>query len=321
MKEKSNDYLIMDAGTYSCKVGFSSEETPTVCSPVIYGYPIAQVGQNPIFNYYGSEVNQHSSSLNIKEIYESGTQFPIKLLEGFWQNLFLSQFELESLPHPIIISQPMSLSPHRKEKLCELFFETFDAPAFLIVPSPMAGIFSSGRISGIVVDCGHSFTSVTSITDGTPFACASEYQLFGGREITNYIQTNLRCSRNTARKIKEDVDFEELEMNESEQKKLFSNFLLPDGTSFSQVKKVYDQAYEGLFKPDCIGLGKPGLHEVLFSSILKNDSDFRRELIGNVIIGGGNSCFPNFNERFNREISQMLPNIQKVKIFAFDKFA
>jgi len=47
-----------------------------------------------------------------------------------------------------------------------------------------------------------------------------------------------------------------------------------------------------IFDPELIGLEIPGIHESVYSTVMKCDMDVRRELYGNIILSGGTTLFP-----------------------------
>ncbi|CDS03258.1 hypothetical protein LRAMOSA00660 [Lichtheimia ramosa] len=58
-----------------------------------------------------------------------------------------------------------------------------------------------------------------------------------------------------------------------------------------------------------------GMHHLIFSSINNCDIDLRPLLFNNIVVTGGNSLFPGFNERLNYELPMLAPG-SKVKIHA-----
>jgi actin-related protein len=307
--------LILDTGTYACKSGYSNDLTPQFLFPSVYGYPKDEHEPNYALNYYGSDAVQNSSSLVIKDLFGDSPKPNWPLLENFWQSLLFNQFELGSLDYPIVTTQFTGWSNTDRENCCKLFFETFQAPAYLSVPTSLAGIYSSGRINGLVVDCGHSQTSVTPILEGLILSHTSEKAAFGGKNITEFIQREIGCSREAARLLKEKADVLVGEESPSEAHQN-EDIQLPDGTLLFKGRSVFARAYEGLFTPDKIRLNVPGLHELAYISLLKNEFEGRRELACNIIMTGGNSCFQGFNERYQKELSGMVSNILKVKIYS-----
>ena len=64
------------------------------------------------------------------------------------------------------------------------------------------------------------------------------------------------------------------------------------------------------------GMEACGIHETTYNSIMKCEIDFRRHLFYNIILSGGNSMFPGFADRLQKEITQLAPPTIKVKIKA-----
>ncbi|KAI8071621.1 actin family [Gongronella butleri] len=58
-----------------------------------------------------------------------------------------------------------------------------------------------------------------------------------------------------------------------------------------------------------------GIHQMVYQSISNCDVDLRPLLFNNIVVTGGNSLYPGFNERLNYELPMMAPG-SKVKIHA-----
>ncbi|CAM6003578.1 unnamed protein product [Sphagnum balticum] len=73
---------------------------------------------------------------------------------------------------------------------------------------------------------------------------------------------------------------------------------------------------EALFQPSKI-VGKEllGAHELTFQSILKCDSDIRKDLYGNIVIAGGTSMLKNLKERLQKEVIALAPSTMKINVF------
>ncbi len=46
-----------------------------------------------------------------------------------------------------------------------------------------------------------------------------------------------------------------------------------------------------LFKPNLIGKESDGVHKTLYDSIMKGDTDIRKDLYGNIVLSGGTTMF------------------------------
>ncbi len=47
-----------------------------------------------------------------------------------------------------------------------------------------------------------------------------------------------------------------------------------------------------MFKPEEYNVEMPGLHEMIYQSIMKCDLDVRRDLYANIVLSGGSTMFP-----------------------------
>ncbi len=46
---------------------------------------------------------------------------------------------------------------------------------------------------------------------------------------------------------------------------------------------------EALFEPSFLGMESPGIHELIFSSIMRCDIDIRKDLFSNIVLSGGST--------------------------------
>ncbi|CAF4370240.1 unnamed protein product [Didymodactylos carnosus] len=90
---------------------------------------------------------------------------------------------------------------------------------------------------------------------------------------------------------------------------------LPDG----QIITIGNERFrcpETLFSPALIGLEQPGIHEMLYNTIMKCDIDVRRELYGNIVLSGGTSMFPGLADRMQKEMTMLVPATMKTRVIA-----
>lgn len=60
----------------------------------------------------------------------------------------------------------------------------------------------------------------------------------------------------------------------------------------------------------------PGIHEMMYNSLMRIDVDLRREMYGNLGLCGGTTMFPGFCDRLLREITALAPAAMRVKVIA-----
>ena len=69
-----------------------------------------------------------------------------------------------------------------------------------------------------------------------------------------------------------------------------------------------------MFDPALIGREEGGIGEMIYNSAMKCDIDLRRDLLNNVILGGGNTMFNGFAERVQIEISKLIPRYGRTHV-------
>jgi len=67
---------------------------------------------------------------------------------------------------PVLLSIPVGLSRDAYEKVCQIFFERFNVAGFGILERPMAQIYSTISLSGVVVDVDYDKSDITPIYEG-----------------------------------------------------------------------------------------------------------------------------------------------------------
>merc|ERR1739847_64111 len=59
-----------------------------------------------------------------------------------------------------------------------------------------------------------------------------------------------------------------------------------------------------------------GIHEACYNSIMKCNSDIRRDLYANIVLSGGSTMYPGIADRMHKEITSLAPPTMKIKIIA-----
>lgn len=78
---------------------------------------------------------------------------------------------------------------------------------------------------------------------------------------------------------------------------------------------------DGSLDPSKLGLTQQqfetslGVHRLVHSSIESCDVDLRPLLYNNVVVTGGNTLFPGFNERLNYELPMLAPSVSLLSLF------
>lgn len=66
---------------------------------------------------------------------------------------------------PVLLSFPHTLSRDSHERICHIFFERFNSAAISILERPLAQLYATNTLTGVVVDIGDDTTDISPISD------------------------------------------------------------------------------------------------------------------------------------------------------------
>merc|ERR1712132_10167 len=314
--EEEKPAVVVDNGSGMMKAGCSGEDAPKVTFSSVVGYPkqkTALAGTDKDY-YIGEEAQQKRGILILKYPLEHGIVQNWDDMEKVWRHTFDNELRMvvvdeteedEDCCGVLLTEAPMNPKENR-ERMTQIMFETFNARRFYVAIQAVLSLYASGRTTGVVVDCGDGVSHTVPIYEGYSMPHAIQRINLAGRDLTDYICKILQESkitltttaeRESAKKIKED------------------QFEMPDGT----VVTVHNQMIrcpELMFKPSLDGKEMMGLHELTKKTVNDCDLDVRKDLLGNVVMSGGTTMFPNMPERLQSEIQGLVPEATKVKVIA-----
>lgn len=159
----------MDLGTYQVKAGYAGEDTPKYVFPSAVG----KISDANNMDTDGGNANGTkglfvgTQSVNIRrdnmEIIspfdEHGVLSDWDAVEALWSHAFKDQMRVNPEGHPIMMAEPTHNSRAAREKMVELLFEKYKAPAVFLAKNAVLSSFAVGRQTSLVVDCGHNGTT------------------------------------------------------------------------------------------------------------------------------------------------------------------
>ena len=220
--------------------------------------------------------------------------------------------------HPVLLTEAPLNPKANREKMTQVMFETFHTPAMYVAVPAVLSLYASGRTTGLVVDSGSAGAYIVPIHQGHPLPHAVMRKDVGsGSDLTGYMAhllTQRGYSFTTSAEmeivcdIKEKLcyvalDFKEELETASKRDGFEKSYTLPDG----QVITIGEEQFrcpESMFGYILSRKAMP-FGEYTYYSITNCDKEIRDELFANVILAGGNTMFPGFGDRLQKELRAM----------------
>lgn len=283
--EEGSIPIILDYGSSGYRAGLSGEDTPKI----IKKFPAESA---PIKR--GRIVN-----LN-------------RLGDYFQEALQLTGY----VDSPILFTEPPLAYRSDREWITQQAFEVYSAPAIYFANQATLSLYAIGKTTGLVVDIGHGVSRSTPVFEGKCYDPGSLKIELGGQDLSEYLRHITGKTYSQCELLKEkfcEVSLTPVESLAPEH----STFTLPDGQEITLGLERY-KCPEILFDPSFLST-KEGeflpVHRLTYQTLQSLLPEFRRDMYANVVLVGGSTMFPNFEERFKKELSVLAPSTHKVSTF------
>ena len=324
--------IVLDYGSSLCRGGLGGEDAPSSVFPSVVGRPkhenvIAGAGNKDVF--VGEEAREKCGVVELNYPMQHRTITNWDDMERVWQHAFYNELRLDPEGYPVLLTEPVMNANSERAKTQEIMFEGFNAPALYQLEQGIAVIYSCGTTTGIVLDCGDGGTHVVPVWEGIRLPHAVQRADVGGRALNGYMAKILTergislpssSGEEIVRELKEKLgfvseDFEKDMEAAAKSSGIEKSYVLPDGN----VLTVGDERFrcaEALFQPSLLGVETPGIHKMLYDGIMRNDIDLRRDFFYNVLLCGGSTMFPGFQQRMQKELAALAAPTVRIAVVA-----
>jgi actin-related protein len=327
MSDEITSAVILDTGSGFIKAGLAQIDFPSVNSPSAVATPLigTELEKKKLkFGHSAIALAEDPTAYQLTRPISRGIVQDWDALENLWHNLYLNELKVDPSNHPVVTSVYPDEQKHLKERMSQIFFETFNIPGLYTSNHSLLALYGSGKTSGLVVDSGFHLTTVTPIIDGYCRSYAHTQSPNAGDDVNsrliNLLGIEGKLNYSSLEEIKKTSvyvadDYEtELEALQSEEEG-GTTFQLPDGQEIVLEEEVF-KAAEGVFNPMIVESREPGLVGMITECVSKVEIRRRAELLGNVILCGGNTKLQNFVNRLEKDLRCCFPASLKVKIHA-----
>lgn len=313
------------------------------------GMEVENPNQVKTYSYStGDSLNVYKEDMKVSSPFQNGAVDWDLYFELVGQSL--KNLHIDPAEHPLMFTEPSATTQEFRTQLIERAFETYKPPGFFVAKEATLTCYASGRATSLVVDSGAHSTTVCAVHDGYVLTNSIVSSPVAGDSMTQALYYNIANKNRTV--IRPSYSFKKKKVQSGNRSSWnVTPINLPFNETFHNYHvmkvlhdikmsfcKIPDRGAENIgvrvdielpdstvvalegdsvYAPDQMfkNLGdNVGVHQMVANCIASCDVDIKKDLYGGVIVAGGNTLFPGFVEKLQRNISP--PSMYKMKVIA-----
>ncbi|ORY83291.1 actin-1 [Protomyces lactucae-debilis] len=336
--------LVLDPGSHATRAGYAGEDAPKSYIPTSYGLRAASATTPKQSFYSDSSIHAPRPDYEIKNPMHEGTVADFDAASDLWQYIFNTGLRADPHEHPLMMTETSWVKPQQRQKTMEIAFETLGSPAAYLLKGGVAAAFASGKSTALVVDIGHSVTSVTPVYDGIILKRGLQKQAFAGAALSEQVNALLKqrgvdvtphflVQRKGAPEtgsgavLKEVpglsdsfMQYERGRIVEAFKEHVLQVFEGPlnEQAAASRPARMFEfpTGRQELFKQERFAIAESlfttdeshqSLQAMMQASLSVAEVDIRPALLSNIIVTGASSLIPGLEQRLQLEMAKLFP--------------
>ena len=171
------EFVVIDNGTGFIKAGFSGEDLPRCVLPTVYGtyqIPIdpsqvtGPLDQNipKTEHYFGTAAFAMRNKAELHFPVQRGIIDDFDSMDKIWEHIFEKELNVETKDIGILVTDSPMNSKENKKNIAKIMFEKFKVGSLAIMNTAVLSLFSTGKTTGVVAECGEGVSYTVPIFEG-----------------------------------------------------------------------------------------------------------------------------------------------------------
>ncbi|GAA5856974.1 hypothetical protein JCM9279_000519 [Rhodotorula babjevae] len=187
--------VVLDIESGSVRAGYAGEDAPKCVFPTAYATLPSSDPAQPPAHVHGNGIHLYRPRATISNFVQDGIVSDWDAAGRAVDHAFKDRLRIKSLDEfPLLSTEPSWNTKENKEKMVELAFETWQAPAYYAVDKAVMSAFAAGKGSALIVDIGDELTTITPVYDGFVLRKAIQKQPTGGALLSEVLLSQLRAA-------------------------------------------------------------------------------------------------------------------------------